>query len=178
MAFLASPIFAAATSIIGTGVGVASAIGQGNYQAAVAEQNAKIAQQNAQRATDRAAIEAQENDLLTRGMLGQQMAAMSASGVSTDSPSFLMTRRAARTRGRLDTLNIIQGGQLENYNYLTDATNQRAVAAGARSQGYANAFGTALGGVGSLISTARPTVMASRFDPWITKTGTNLRRFG
>jgi hypothetical protein len=177
MAFLASPIFAAATSLIGTGVGVASAIGTANYQSAVAEQNAKIAQQNAARATDRAAIEAQENDLLTRGMLGQQMAAMSASGVSTDSPSFLMTRKAARTRGRLDTLNIIQGGQVESYNHQLDAVNQRAAAAGARSQGYANAIGTGLGGLGNLIGMARPSPMASRFDPWVTKS-TNLRRYG
>lgn len=165
MAFLASPIFGAITSLVGTGVGVASAIGAGNYQAQVAEMNAKIAADNAARAQERANIEASENDLLTRGFLGQQLAAQSASGVSTTSPSFALTRKAARIRGRQDSLNIIHGGQVESYNFRTDAANQRAAAAGARTQGYANAFGTALGGVSNLIGMARPTA----YDPWAVK---------
>lgn len=175
MAF--APILGTIVSVLGTGVGIVGAIGMANYQSKVAEMNAKIAQDNAQRAVERSRIEAMDQDIQTRGMLGAQEAAQSASGVSLNSPSFILTRKAARTLGRRDTLNVIQGGQIEKYNYLTDAVNQQAAGRGAKAQGYADALGIGLSGVGNLVGQARPSAKSGTLDPWVTKSGKSLRGY-
>lgn len=134
-----------------------------SYQSSVAKMNAQIADENAARARQRATLAAQENDLATVGMLGEQLSVQAASGLSTGSRSAMMTRKATRQRGRLDSLNIIQGGDVEAYNYKTQAANFRSDAKASSL----DAAGGLLGGVmkaGSLISNASSTRNPSRFD--------------
>src|SRR5882672_6802881 len=115
---------AAAAPIIGALSGVASgALGfmQAQYQGQVAKMNADIAKENAKRAETRAGIEAESNDLQTKTLIGEQTAAQAASGVSVAGESQMLTRRSSRMIGHNDSLNIIQAGQLEAYNYRTQA---------------------------------------------------------
>lgn len=125
---------AAIGSVIQGVVGMA----QASYQAKVAEMNAEIAQENADRATLRASIEAQDMDRQTGQFIGAQVAEMSASGVAITGESFMLTRRSSRVLGRRDSLNIIQGGELERHNYLVDKMNAKAQAAAAKMTGFSS----------------------------------------
>lgn len=185
MAFLtATALTIGATSVsvgsllgaAGAVVGGIGALAAGNYQNAVAKQNAQIAEQNAHRARERAGIEAQDNDMQTLGMLGEQEAAQSASGISLTSRSSILTRKAAKELGRRDTLNIIQAGDVEAYNYKVDAANQRASGKAAKTTGVFNALGSFLSAGGSLAGGAKSVPNGSRFDPWVTRKGLSLRR--
>lgn len=107
----------------------------GSYQAQVAEMNKKIAEENARRAIERSQVEQQSQDALTLAMLGEQEAVQSASGLSVNSKSFKDTRRAARILGRMDALNVRQAGEIEAYNYRTDAANFGAQSGIHRAEG-------------------------------------------
>lgn len=161
MAFLTSlslgSVLSGAASAASAAVGAIGSIAASNYQAKVAEYNAQIAEQNAKRAENRSQIEAQDNDMATLGMLGEQEAAQTSSGVSLRSKSAVAVRRAARQLGRRDTLNIIQAGKIEGYNYRVEAAGQRAQAGMARQAGRMNALSSFLSLGGSLIGNARST---------------------
>lgn len=176
MAFLAaiplSTMISSAVAIAGTAVSTLSAMASANYQAKVAEYNAKIAEGNATRATERSRIEAQDNDMATLGLLGEQEAAQTSSGISLRSKSAVLTRRAARQLGRRDTLNITQAGDVEAYNYRVEAAGQRADAKMARNSAAGSMLGGFLSMGGSLIGNSKSTSSASKYgsptpyDPW------------
>lgn len=150
MAFLATlslgQVLTGAITAASAGVSTLAQVSASRYQAKVAEYNASIAEDNAKRAEQRAAIEAQDNDMATLGMLGEQEAAQTASGISLRSKSAVLTRRAARQLGRRDTLNIVQAGDVEAYNYRVTAAGERANAQMANQ----SAKGAMLGGFLSL----------------------------
>jgi hypothetical protein len=139
MAFLGgiAPVLSAVGSIFTGIMGFASS----NYQAAVADMNEKIAKSNAARAIERTQVEQQEQDSAALALLGQQEAAQGASGLTLTGGSAQRTRRTARILARKDALNIRQAGEIEKYNYLTDAANFNAQGQAAK-----------LAGTGSLIS--------------------------
>lgn len=125
---------------IGTALAVGSAVVGGiqgytssQYRAQVARMNAKIAEQNAERAIQRTGVEAQDEDATTLAMLGELEAQQGASGLTLNSRTFRNVRKNAREVGRLNTQRIVQGGQIEAYNYRTDAANFTAEARAARS---------------------------------------------
>src|SRR5262245_64995073 len=96
--------------------GIASGVmgfAQSNYQAQVAEMNADIAKENAQRAGERAQIEQQTQDIQASNTLGEQVAEQAASGLTVSSPSLVKSRRSARRLARLDALNVRQAGEIE-----------------------------------------------------------------
>lgn len=99
---------------------------QGDYQSEVAKNNAAVAKQNAIMASARAGIQAQENDLQTKALLGEQVAAQAASGVSLSGRSQFLTRQTARLLGRRDTENILAAGSAERSNFLTQARQFKA----------------------------------------------------
>jgi hypothetical protein len=162
-------------AIGGTILSGVSAYGAARHQQKVGEMNAKVAEENATRTRERAALEAQEQDTQTLALLGAQEAAQSASGLSLGGRSQILTRKAARELGRKDALNIRQAGEIEAYNYQVDAANQRSSAQFAGSQGTGSLLGSFLGAGQSLIGGARSTRMSNRFDPWVTRGGTSLR---
>lgn len=135
----------------------------GRYRAAVAGANQKTAEENARRAIDRAQVEQQEQDVLTLATLGEQEAVQSASGLSLGSKSFMLTRKRAKNLGRLDALNVRQAGEVEAYNYRTEAMNFAAENQAARS----DAAGALVGGLfkagGSLIGGSARVRDPSRF---------------
>lgn len=191
MAFLA-PIGAAiggAFSQIGIGtalsagasvLGTISAVGASNYQAKVAANNAMIAEQNAEQASDRSQNEQLEADRETAALIGQQEAIQGASGLT--GASQLRTRRSAQRLGRQDAENIRLGGDREIQNFRQQAENFRAEGRAAKTQGR----GAILGGIfdvgSSLIGGAKGSRNANRitsggaYDPWTLRNGRSLRR--
>lgn len=170
MAFLAAIPLSAWFSAAGSALTAVSGFAAQRYQAKVAEYNADIAEENAQRAESRAALEAQDNDMATLGLLGEQEAAQSSSGISLRSKSAVLTRRAARQLGRRDSLNIVQASKVEGYNYRVQAAGERANAKMARNASVGNLLGGFLAAGGSLIGNSKSTTKSfgspSAYDPW------------
>lgn len=138
------------TTAASTAVGAGTSIMQGNYQAEVANMNARIAKDNAMRAAARGQIEAQENDLTTKALLGDQLTAQAASGVSLSGRSQLLTRNTARLLGRRDSENIISAASAERSNFLSQRNQFKAEAKMAKLSGYVGAAGSVLDGVSSM----------------------------
>lgn len=160
MAF-AAPALAALPVILGavsTGVSIlgimqstSANIQAANYQAQIADRNAAIMEDNAQRAAYRSAVEAQQQDENTRGVVGQIIANQAASGLRLGGRSAMLTRKSAAELGRLDTLNIRQAGEIEAHNYLMQAEDFRSSADFSRKTGQSAAVAGALQGFGSLV---------------------------
>lgn len=186
MAFLAAiPLagwISAGVSAVGALTGGFASYAAGNYANKVAEMNAGIAEKNALRAKNSASIEAQQQDALTLGMLGEQEAAQSASGLSITGKSQVLTRKAAARLGRLDALNITRAGEIEAYNHRVDAANMLAQGQQAKASGAGSLLGGFLGAGSSLIGASTSTTAgkkvsggSSTYDPWVTRRGTSLR---
>jgi hypothetical protein len=121
----------ASTVVSATGA-MAAAESEANmfkYQQEVANMNAQIAEDNAKRARDVAQVNQQDQDNQAAAFLGEQLAIQSASGVDLGSRSSLGSRKASRAVARRDALNVIQAGELNAYNSLTDKVNFDAQAA-------------------------------------------------
>lgn len=142
MAFLsgAASIISGVLGLVGAVVGGMEAANRANqqaenelaaatssaYQSAVAKQNAAISERNAERSVGVAQREQQTQDDLTRAMIGEQIATQGASGLALGGRSQIMTRKSARVLGRKDALNVRYAGEVERYNYMVEAANQRA----------------------------------------------------
>ena len=166
MAFMAPilPFLPTIATVVGTGVAVVGAIQAGNaaaeahrYQAMVADRQREVMLTNAERALQRSQAEAQQQDQTTRALLGEQLAAQSASGLKIGGRSQMLTRKSARELGRLDALNIRNAGQIEAYNYKVaaeDSSNaalfERSSASNSQLSGWLNAGSALIGGVGNL----------------------------
>ncbi len=105
--------------------------------------NAEVATQNAERSLTKGAIDAQTNDNETAGLIGEQVVAQSASGITLSGKSQILTRAAARRVGAQDTANIINNSQVDAYGHKVEAANFKAEAKSAKISGV-------LGLVGSL----------------------------
>lgn len=155
MAF-AAPILAAVPAFLGstagvTALGVASAgltgltaIQNGNYQAAVAKNNARIAEQNAARASEAAQTEAMRSDIDYRALLAEQLAEQGASGFDILGRSQTNARMLTRRTGRRAAQDIRQEGEAAAGRDLQEGANFRAAGRQAKLQGYTTALGSAL----------------------------------
>lgn len=149
-------------SVGSTVIGGLSAVQQARYQEAVAKANQQIANQNAAMALERSGLEAADQDALTLAAIGEQLALQSASGLSTDSRSNIMTRKTARELGRKDALNVRYAGQLTARNFQTQGMNFGAEAAAARAEAAGSLLGTFLS-TGSLLSRGRSVRNPERY---------------
>ena len=134
----------------------------GNYNAAVAENQAKAEEWAGRDAAVRGADRAAQRREDARRVAGAQVAGFGASGVdvTTGSPLDLLTETAGF--GELDALTEINNARREAYGHTVAAGNQRAKAAldrfqgsAARRTGYLNAGGTILGSVGQMYYNAK-----------------------
>jgi len=143
----------AAPAIIGAAGSVAGGVmaqSQANYQAEVAKNNAKLATENAARATVRGGIEAQMQDLQNSQVIGQQTVDQAASGVAVSGRSQLRARNATRLIAAGDRQTIMENANIDNYNYLVEATSLKAEAKAKRMEGRAAMIGGLIGAAGSL----------------------------
>jgi len=121
-------IIGALVSAVGTIMSGFAQAAAASYQAQVAAMNARIAEQRAQDAIDRAADEEQKQRMKTAQLVGTQMAALGANGVSILSGSPLDTLEDTVALGELDALEIRRNGELEAHDFRVQKFNFQAEA--------------------------------------------------
>ena len=152
--------------VLSTVVSTAGAVQQGNqakkigtYQAAVASNNATVAQQNADYA-----IKAGQQQAATESMKGAASvaaikSAQAASGIDVNTGSAVDVQESERLASALDTQTVMHNAQLRAYGYRSQATNFEAEAGLAMAEGAAakktsrtKALSTLLSGASSTAS--------------------------
>lgn len=154
----AAPI---ALSVIGTAFSAFMTFQQMRSQAAIAEQQAAIAEENRRRAIYRGQIDAQDADFNAAELLGRLEAEQGASGLDATTGSAKDLQRKAQILGRLDAQRIVQDSQVEGFNFGVEAATQRANAKNLRTganltlvAGALDAASTVAGGMDSLKGTS------------------------
>lgn len=161
MAF-AAPLIPLLPTLLTAGtavVGAVSAIQGGNYQAAVARNNARIAEENAARQSEAAQREALRSDQDYRALLGEQLAAQGASGFDILGRSQRDARQLTRRVGRRAAMDITDEGAAAARRSQQEAANFRGEGRQARLQGYLTGGARLLQGasdVHTLVSGRRP----------------------
>ena len=166
MGGIATAVSIAATAL-STGIGVMGSIQQSRMQQQQAEYQADVARQNQKLAEQQASAERKqgyENMIAKRQetakLIGRQRAAAGASGAVVDFGSNLDLQADTAAQGEIDAINLYNQGldraynseiQAWNYGSQAEAYDSRASAAG--SSGWMSAAGTALGGIASIGST-------------------------
>lgn len=131
----------------------AAAKASANYNAKVADMNAKISDRQARDAVARGQIDEQQQRMKTSQVLSQQKVAMSANGVDLKFGSPLDALVDTATMGELDALTIRTNTAREVRDLRQQGANQtaqagllRAQGSAAQTGGYLGASGTVLGG--------------------------------
>lgn len=157
-------IASVALSAVGAVAGAAGAAQQGaasadaaRYQAQVANNNALIAEQNAQRASRVGAEKATREGLKSRAMVGAAIAGSAAAGLDVNSGSPIDVIQTNREIGRLDQEQEVTNAAVTAYGYRAQGTNfkaesglDEAKASQAEIAGDIGAFGSLLGNAGSI----------------------------
>lgn len=148
------PEIIATVSLISTvasaGMSAFSAYQSGQYQSAVARNNAMIAQQRADAARMQGLVEAQQQDYKTRAVLGQELAQQGASGIDISGRSAEDVRASTAMLGRLDALTKRNNAEREAYGFEIKKADYLADAEAKSSAGTMNAIGSLIGGAGSV----------------------------
>ena len=106
-----------AAAVGGAIISTSAALQANKYQQQVASRQAAQMEENARRAGFAAQVQQEDQDRAARALIGEQIAAQSASGLKLGGKSQMLTRKSARELSRLDALNIRQAGDVEVYNY-------------------------------------------------------------
>jgi len=131
-------------AVASAGIGAVTAISQGNYQAAVAKNNASLAEQQAQRESAAAQSTAMRLSQENAGRVGELTAAQSASGLDVGSRSFGQARALETRIGAMEVRDTARAGGDAAQASMQQASNFRAEASNARTQGLLGAAGSAL----------------------------------
>jgi hypothetical protein len=144
-----------------------AAVQRANFEAQVQERNRVAMEDNAVRSQYNAQVQQQESDRQASALIGEQVAAQSASGLKLGGRSQMLTRKSAKQLARLDALNIRQAGEVEAYNYRMGAEDAalaagfaRSTASNAMTEGFLSGIGTIAGGASSFLKSsplAKPT---------------------
>lgn len=154
MAFLPIALTAASTAIT-----TMSAVQAGNYQAAVARNNARLAEENAARVSEAAQREAMRSDQDYRALLGEQLALQGASGFDILGRSQRSARVLTKRTGRRAAMDITEEGEAAARRSLQESANFRGEARQAKLQGYLSGASSLLQGasdISTLVSGRRP----------------------
>ncbi len=168
MTFLA-PILAGATSLfsggglaaIGTGLSLVTTVGGLIAQQGIAKQQAQIAEQNAKNAINIAQQDQLDQGNLTAAAIGEQLALAGSSGLNVDSRSFQLARKDTARFGRQDELRARHRGEVEAFNFRTQADSIRSQASSDLLTGIGGSLSSFLRRRPSLIGGSR----ATRFRP-------------
>lgn len=145
MAFLAAaaPIIAVA----GTAISAGSSVLNGMYAGQVADNNAKVAGQNAEYTLEAGGREAGISSLRGTEEGARIKTAQSAHGVEVNSGSASIVRASEAGKNELDLETILNNAELRAYGYRTQQTNLEA-------QGQQDRIGGVLEGIGTLAEAA------------------------
>lgn len=108
---------------------------QAKYQSAVANQNADIAEAQAQDSINRGNAQAEQVRSRNRMAAGTQNATMGATGADLSTGNALDIFGDTAQYGQLDALTTVNNAQREAYGYQVQGTNAQAQAKAAESQG-------------------------------------------
>ena len=176
---IAVAIASVAASAVGAGVTAYSAEAAGaaqskaaDYQAQVALNNQKTANDNAALATAAGAAQEQQNAMKTRAEVGAQMAAEASSGLDVNSGSAVNVRASTSALGELSGLNIVNNAARQAYAYQTQSSNFGAQAqldtmeaSSATAAGNIGAAGSIIQGIGSSGSLYSNFQQTGAFNP-------------
>lgn len=173
-AYAAVGLMAAATL-----VSTAGAVQQGNqakkigtYQAAVASNNALIAEQNADYAIKAGQQQAATESMKGAATVGAIKSAQAASGVDVNTGSAVDVQESERLRSALDTQTVMHNAQLKAYGYRTQATNFEAEAGLRTAEGDAAKSASRTKALSTLLSGASSTAwMGAKMGPSSYDTG-------
>lgn len=104
------------------------------YQAAVAARNAAIQEENAVKAAEASALEAQDQDITARLQIGDMIAGLSASGIDASSGSALLRRKSARELATRDRQRLADQGFREVEEFRNRAADFSSQASAARKK--------------------------------------------
>lgn len=155
-----------AASVAGSAVTALGALKQGqaaseaaSYQSQISANNAKLAKQNANYASEEGEINAANSEAKTRAAAGAILANQGASGVDVNSGSAVDVRSSAAQVGELNAINIRSDAARQAYGFQTQAASevgqsaeQKAEAKNDITAGELNAATSFLGGASSASS--------------------------
>jgi len=152
MAFAAPflPYVAAA----GTAISGIAGFQNAQYQAAVANNNAKLLEQTAEREAFAANQDIQDQDTAARAEIAQLMAQMDASGIRADNGTMLVRRAGMESLALRDRERLAQKRDIQLENTRRQAASQRAEAKAAKRGGGLGLLATFLNIPSSFMSTA------------------------
>lgn len=141
---MCEPTTLVASSLALSGMQAYNQYQTGKYQSAVANQNAQVAEAQAQDSINRGNAQAEEVRRRNAQAAGTQAATMAASGGDLSSGSNLDIFGDTAQFGMLDSLTTVNNSQREAYGYQVQAANYRSEASAASSQGRFGAMTTLL----------------------------------
>lgn len=152
-----------AATAVAAGGKVVSGIGQAQqyrYQAQIADQNNRLANEQARDSIDNTNLEARARYRELARMKGAQQAALAANGVDLNFGSAADIQKDTAMTGAEDIAQIYKGGNqrtrgfdISAFNARSDAAANRAKASGALINAGFDALGTALSGASQAVET-------------------------
>ena len=141
---MCEPTTVAAATLAMSGMQAYNQYQTGQYQSAVASQNADIAEAQAQDSINRGNAQAEEVRRRNAQAAGTQAATMAANGGDLSSGSNLDIFGDTAQFGMLDSLTTVNNSQREAFGYQVQADNYRSEASASKRQGNFGAMTTLL----------------------------------
>lgn len=157
--------FGSAAGIAATGtaaLGAVTAISEGNYQAAVARNNERIAEMNAQRDSMAGQTEAMRLSQENAARVGDLTASQAASGLSIGSRSFGEGRALETRIGALETRDVARAGAERAQASMQQAANFRGEARAAKRSAVFGALGSAMSLAGDFAGSPQAKSLVKR----------------
>lgn len=161
----------AVAGLAGAGIGAVGAMqasdaraSAATYQAQVAENNAKIAKQNAGFEIESGEIAAANQGLKTRAVVGTEKASQAASGIDVTKGSAVDVRKGTETMGLLDAITIRSNAARRAYGYQVAETSDVAQGGLLRSQAKQEKIAGPLTAAGTLLSAA--STVGGNYAKW------------
>jgi F0F1-type ATP synthase membrane subunit c/vacuolar-type H+-ATPase subunit K len=148
MAFIA-PLLPA-LSVIGAGIGAVGQIQSGMYQGQVADNNAKIAAQNAEYARESGQQQAAVTSMKGASKVAHVKAAQAASGIDVNTGSAADVTTGEREVAKLDVDTVLNNAELQAYGYTTQQASFKAQAQQDRTAAIIGATGDLFSAASSL----------------------------
>lgn len=125
-----------------------------NYNAQVSENNAVVAKQNAESASQSGQAEIEQIGLRNANTAGRLKAAQAANNVDVNSGSAVKVQQGQDQAGQLDALNAEHDAMMKIYGYDVQATNFQAQAGLDKSEAEQDVTAGYFGAAGDLLSSA------------------------
>lgn len=142
----------AATSAFGSVEQGQATANAANYQAQVAANNATIAGQNANYASEAGQAQAQAQSLKGAGTAGRIKAAQAASGIDVNTGSAANVQVSQREQSNVDTQTMLNNAELQAYGYRSQQTGFEAQEGLEKTEAEQAPIGADLSAGGGLLS--------------------------